>query len=177
MFVAALIVSFVALVPVSIRLADPLFTHPFHPEWPHDVLLVWPDHVEMRSFDDISEVSPRPKDAGYTFNISPERQTWVEHEVQRARSPLGNAAWAIRVRQLGPSRQWIQLELVGDGMSGMVYEAGPDGIVPLRSRLAGPGSAIVILGVNVLMCAGLWSVASLAVRRFRRGARQVHDAA
>ena len=74
--IVLLIMSFIGFFPVSVLLSDPLFTHPFtsgrYDDYP--VLLVWPDHVEIRWFHNISEVSPRPQDAGYTFNVPPERE-------------------------------------------------------------------------------------------------------
>ncbi len=153
-----LIASFICLFPISIRIADPFFTHPFQRSWPYryPILLVWPDHVEMRWVHDLSEVSPRPKGESYTFTVPPERQAWVESKVRNTASPSGNAAWVIHVRQLGAARQQIQLELLGDGITGMIYEARPDEIVPLRLRLAGPGGAFVMLGVQLLLLGGLW---------------------
>jgi hypothetical protein len=103
--IVLLVASFIGLFPISIRLADPLFTHPFRAGWQYEypVLLVWPDHVEMQWFHDISEVSPRPKDGGYMFNVAPERQTWVEKKVRSTPAPHGvDAGWIIHVKQLGP---------------------------------------------------------------------------
>jgi hypothetical protein len=157
--VVLLVASFIALFPLSIRLSDPLFTHSFRTGWQYEypVLLVWPDHVEMRWFHYISEVSPRSKDAGYTFNVAPERQAWVEKNVRSAPAPHGaDASWIIHVKQIGPSRQQIQLELLGDGITGIVYEAGPEKILPLRSRLIGPAGALVILAVNLFLWGGFW---------------------
>jgi hypothetical protein len=116
--VVALVTSFIAVFPLSIRLADPFFTFPFHKDWYHCVLLVWPGHVEARSFDDLAEVSPRPKDASYTFKVSPDRESWVKEQVRKLPSPNGNSSWTIRVKQHGASRQEIRLELVGDGIAG-----------------------------------------------------------
>lgn len=172
--IVALAVSFVAFFPISLRLADPLFTHPFardsHSEYP--VLLVWPDHVEIRRFHDVSEVSPRPKDAPYIFNIAPERQAWVEQQIHAMSRPNGvDAGWSIHVKQLGQSRQRIQLELLRDGINGLVYEAGPEKIMPLRSRLTGPAGAFIILGVHLLLWGGggclTWLVFGLA-KKYRR---------
>jgi hypothetical protein len=87
--VVALVASFAILFPVSVHIADPFFTHPFHKEWRHAVLLIWPDHVEARSFDHLSEVSPRAPNAGYTFNISPEARNMGE----RAGSEDAFAEW------------------------------------------------------------------------------------
>lgn len=92
-----LVISFIAAFPLSIRLADPFFTLPFHKDWYQCVLLVWPDHVKTRSFDDLAEVSPRPKDSSYSFNVAPDREAWVEEQVRRLPSPNGNASWAIHV--------------------------------------------------------------------------------
>jgi hypothetical protein len=156
-FIALLVTSFIGLFPLSIRLADPFFTYPFRTGWQYQypVLLVWPDHVEMRWFHDVSEVSPRLKAGGYTFNVAPERQSWVESKVRSTSWP-GDAGWIIHVKQLGPSRQQIQLELLGDGITGIIYEATPGAIVPLHSRLAGPAGAFVILVVHLLLWGGLW---------------------
>jgi hypothetical protein len=154
--IIALVASFIALFPLSFRLANPFFTYPFHKNWRHAVLLIWPDHVEARWFDDVSEVSPRPKDAPYTFNVEPEREAWVKQQVRMLPSPNGDASWTIRVKQLAASRQQIQFELLGDGVSGIIYDAGPDEIVPLRSRLGGPGGAFIILAVNLALWGSIW---------------------
>ncbi|HEY6306444.1 MAG TPA: hypothetical protein VI488_08330 [Candidatus Angelobacter sp.] len=155
-FIGALLLSFVGLLPGSALITDPLFTHPFDPRWQYGVLLVWPDHIELRWVHSIAEVSPRSKDASYTFNVEPERQKWVEEQVRHAPSRNTGAAWSIRVKQLGPDRQQIQLELWKDGFTGLVYEARPDQIVPLRTRHAGPGSALIILYVHLLVWGTIW---------------------
>ena len=152
----ALVASLMALFPVSVRLADPFFTFPFHNEWHHAVLLIWPDRVEARWFNDLAEISPRPKDALYTFNVAPEREAWVKEQVRRLPSPNGNASWTIHITQLGASRQEIRLELMGDGISGLIYEAQPGQIIPLRSRLSGPEGAFVILAANLILWGASW---------------------
>lgn len=155
--VVALIMSFVTCFPLSVRIADPVFTHQFRTGWQYPILLVWPDHVEMRWVRDVSEVSPRPKGPGsYTFNVEPQRQAWVESKVRNTPSPNGHAGWIIHVKQLGPSRQRIQLELLGDGITGIIYEARSEEIVPLRSRASGPAGALTILAVQLLVWGGPW---------------------
>ena len=170
----AMAASFVALFPVSWFLADLQFSHPFeeNPYFGSPVLLVWPDRVEIRQFHHVSEVSPRPKDAGYTFNVSPGRQAWVERQVRDAPAPQPTkAGWIIHVKQLGPARQRIQLELMGDGVKGIIYEARTDEIIPLRSRLTGPGGAFIALGFEMLMWAALWLLVwliRLMLKNFRK---------
>jgi hypothetical protein len=93
--VVALVTSFIAVFPLSIRLADPFFTFPFHKDWYHCVLLVWPGHVEARSFDDLAEVSPRPKDVSYTFNVSPDPESCEKSRRERR--------WTPRTRELDRS--------------------------------------------------------------------------
>jgi len=169
--VLALLATFVAAFPLSMRLADPFFTFPFHRDWYKCVLLIWPDHIEARSFADLSEVSPRPKDASYTFIIPPDREAWVREQVRKLPSPNGDASWAIHVKQLGVSRQEIRLELMGDGFAGLIYEAQPDKIIPLRSRAGGPAGAFVILAANLLLWGGTWFslwFLSRILRRLRR---------
>jgi hypothetical protein len=165
--VVLLVVTFIGLFPISARLADPLFTHPFRTGWQYNypVLLVWSDHVEMRWFHDISEVSPRPKDAGYTFYVAPERQAWVENRVRSTPAPNGgNAVWIIHIKQQGYSRQRVQLELLGDGINGIVYDAEPEKIVPLNSRLTGPAGAFMILAVHLFLWGGFWLLVRLILR-------------
>jgi hypothetical protein len=152
------------------RLGDPLFSYPFRTgrQYQYPVLLVWPDHIEMRWFHNVSEVSPIPKDAGYTFSIAPEQQEWVENAVRKTPSPNGNAAWIIHVKQIGPGRQQVQLELLGDGIVGMIYEARSDEIFPLRSRLAGPLSSLLILAVHLVLWGGSWLLIWLTSRLVRK---------
>jgi len=166
--IVALGASFIGVFPLSVRLADPFFTYPFHKDWHHAVLLIWPDHVEARSFNDVAEVSPRPKDAPYTFNVALEREAWVKEQVRRLPSPNGNASWTIHVKQLGAARQEIRLELMGDGISGLIYEAKPDEIIPLRSRLGGPAGAFVMLATNLVLWGAAWLFLWFVIRFISR---------
>ena len=169
-FRVLLIVAFIGLFPISIRVADPLFTHPFRTGWQYQypVLLVYADRVEMRWFRDLAEVSPRPKDASYTFSVPPERQRWVEQQVRDTRLPKGvDAGWVIKVKQIGPSKQQIELEVLGDGTTGLIYEAGPEAIVPIKSRLTGPEGSMIVLGVHLLLWGCFWLIAWLGLRLLR----------
>jgi hypothetical protein len=166
--IVAVVASFIAVFPLSARFADPFFTYPFHKDWYHAVLLIWPDHVEARSFNDVAEVSPRSKDAPYTFNVAPDREAWVKEQVRRLPSPNGRASWTIHVKQLGASRQEVRFELMGDGISGLIYEAQPDKIIPLRSRLGGPAGAFVILAANLASWGGVWLLLWSVSRTLRR---------
>ena len=165
-----LLTSFVALFPLSSRLADPLFTHPFLTGWQYEypVLLLWPDHVELRWFQNVSEVSPIPKGAGYTFRVPPERQTWVEHAIRSTASPNGSAAWVIQIQQIDSARRRIQLELLGDGITGIVYEAEEDKIIPLKSRLAGPAGAFAVLLVHLTLWGSICILARFCFRAWGR---------
>lgn len=169
-YVGLLIISFFALFPLSVWLADPLFTHPFPTgqQFQYPILLIWPAHVEIRLVTSIAEVSPRPANAGYTFIVPADRQAWVETEVRNTRAPRSDAAWDLRVDQLGGGRQRIRLELLGDGVNGIIYEARPDEIVPLASRLTGPFGAYTILAVHLLV----WGVCCFLVSTLRRVARR-----
>jgi len=173
--IVLLTVTFIGVFPIAVRLGDPLFTYPFRTggQYEYPVLLIWPDHVEMRWFHDISEVSPRPANAPYTFNVAPERQAWVENRVRRTPAPNGaDARWIIQVKHFGPSRQQIRLELMGNGITGLIYEVREDNIIPLRSRLAGPLSSLSILIVLLLLWGGFWLLVWLASRLVKRHLRQ-----
>lgn len=166
-FEILLTVAFLGLFPVSVRVADPLFNHPIRTGGEYPVLLVWHDHVEMRWFRDLAEISPRLKDAHYTFNVAPDRQRWVEQQVRSTPLPKGvDASWIIDVKQISPSKQRIKLEVLGDGIAGLIYEANPDSIVPLKSRRAGPLDSLIILAVHLLIWGAFWLLAWMAFRFF-----------
>jgi len=149
--------SFVALLPLSWRLADPLFSRPFDKTLVGDpVLLVCPDHVEILRLHDISGGEPHSRIAGCTFNVAPERQKWVETALRVLPTPIpSKASWRIRVKQVHEADQQIDLELLGDGISGLLYEVKRDEITPMKSRLTGPGGALYALAIDF----GLWTAA------------------
>jgi hypothetical protein len=145
------VVLCIALFPLSVRMADPLATRKWDPRFDTRVLLLWPDHIELRPVSTLSEVSPRPTDARYRFLIPPERLEWVRERLQ-ASPPNRNSGRMIEVRPRGSAKQEVQLEAIGDGYYGMVYEAGSERIVPLRTRLAGAGFVFIILAIYVSLC-------------------------
>ena len=156
------------LLPVSWRLSDPLLNRPFDPALPLHVLLVWPERVEIRRAEGLSEVSPRPVDATYQFMIPVDRRAWVESEVRRHPSPHPDAYWLLRVLEFGPDRQRLQLELFGDGIRGIVYEATDREIIPLHSRLTGAGFAYIVMKVNFWLWSALWVMIYIGIRVWRR---------
>jgi hypothetical protein len=167
--IGIVVISFLVFIPVSWRLADPLFSHPF-PKQPVElpVLLVWPDHVEIRMLRNLSEVSPIPKDAGYTLSIEPQRQAWVEAAVRATPTPRPDkSSWVIRITQIGAGRQRVDLELLGDGIYGMIYEARSNEIIPLRWRLTGPLGAVFVCMIDALLCVIVWFGYQFIRRRMR----------
>jgi hypothetical protein len=165
--IVALAISFVTLLPISWRLADPLFTHPFREDDLDPVLLACPDHVEIHRFHDLPNGSSAQLDAGCTFNIAPARQAWVENAVRALPAP-GKASWQIRVKQVSAADQQIGLELLGDGISGMIYEARQNQIVPLSTRLTGPGGAFYPLAINVILWGAGWLMTTFVFRVWRK---------
>jgi hypothetical protein len=145
----------IALFPLSVRIADPLATRQWDPRFDTKVLLLWPDHIELRPVSTLPEVSPRPSDAAYSFLIPPERLEWTRERLQ-AIPPNDNSGWMIQVRPRGSGKQEVRLEAIGDGYYGMIYEASSEGIVPLRTRLAGPDFVFVILAIYVCLCTVLF---------------------
>lgn len=157
----------IALFPLSVRIADPLATREWDPGFDTKVLLLWPDHIELRHVSTLAEVSPRATDASYSFVIPPERLAWVRERLQ-ATPPNQDSGWMIQVRARGSDRQEIRLEAIGDGYYGMIYEASSQRIVPLRTRLAGPGFVFVILSIYVLLCTILFFLGRYILRLTRR---------
>ena len=165
-FVVMLVASFLALLPASWRLADPFFTHPYSKQPFNDpVLLVCSNQVTIRWLGELSNDPVAAIAEGCTFNVSPEQQTSVERAVRAFTAPnLTKASWKIKVKQLGNSTQQIDLELVGDGIHGMIYEASRDRVVPLHSRGTGPLGAVFPLGINLSLWVFGWCLVWLARR-------------
>lgn len=152
--------SFPLLLTISVLLAGPAFSKPFDRGLPHFVLLVWPDHVEIRQVESISEVSPRAPDAGYVFSVPPEREAWVEEQVRKIPppSPDPESAWLVRVRQLAQDKQQIRLEAWWkNDFRGMIYEATPNEIVPLETTVGGIGDAVQLAGIDFALWYGAWT--------------------
>lgn len=170
-FGALLLLSFIGIFPLSIRIADPPATRKFDPSIDTRVLLLWPDHIELRPISDLNDVSPRPRNAAYTFLIPKDREAWVRDRLRIYPDHARDASWIISIKELGPRRQKIQLEILGDGFWGMVYEANAERVVPLGTRLAGPGFAFIIFVIHITCWGGFWLVV-FAFRRFLPASRR-----
>ena len=148
---AVFVLSLIALLPVSLHLAEPFFTHRYEPNYEVPVLLVFPERVEVRWVKDIAELVPLTRNPAYTFAIPSDRQQWVEEQLRRAPPPRPGSAWSLRVRQLGDDTQRIELEAYRDGFTGLIYDARKTSITPVAYRRAGPGAAFVYLMFDVLL--------------------------
>jgi hypothetical protein len=166
-FGALLLLSFIGIFPLSLRIADPLATRKFDPLINTRVLLLWPDHIELRPIGALNDFSPRPGNAAYTFLIPRDREVWVRDRLRSYPDHARDASWIIAVKELGPDRQRIQLEILGDGFWGMVYEANAARVIPLGTRLAGPLCGFVILGIHPA-CWGGFRLAVFLLRRLLR---------
>jgi hypothetical protein len=146
LFVGALIAVF----PLALRLANPFATLAYNPTIDARILLVWPDRIELQPIRDLANFSPRPANAMYSFMVSPERQAWVKEQLGAYPTPTRGTSWRLRVRPIEPGQQRIDLELLGDGIYGVEYEADQEMVIPLKTRLAGPGFAFIVFGLDVL---------------------------
>lgn len=167
--------SFIVMFPLALRLANPFATLAYNPAVDARILLLWPDRIELQPIRDLANFSPRPSNAEYTFLVPPERQAWVTEQLQAYSTPTRGTSWRMRVRPLEPGKQEIGLELLGDGIYGVVYEASKEKIVPLRTRLAGPGFAFIVLGIDVVGTVLVLLIVLLFRRflRLRRGSMNV----
>ena len=168
--------SLIVLFPLALRLANPFATLVYNPAIDARILLLWPDRVELQPIRDLANFSPRPPNAAYTFLVPPERQAWVTEQLRASSTPTRGTSWRMWIKPLEPGRQEIDLELLGDGIYGVVYEASSERIVPLRTRLAGPGFAFIVFGLDVVGSVLLLLIV-LLIRRFlrlRRGRGLAH---
>jgi hypothetical protein len=148
--VGLFVLSLIALFPLSVRLANPFATLAYNPAVEARILLLWPDRIELRPIADLANFSPRSDNAGYSFLLPTDRLTWVTERLQSYATPTAGTSWRLRVKPLASGRQEITLELLGDGFYGVVYEASEKQVVPLKTRLAGPGFAFIVFGIDVI---------------------------
>jgi len=161
-------ISFFLLFPLSWRIGGRFFTHPFDREFYDPVLLVCSDHVEALRWHEVVKRATPSMGEGCTFHVPPERQEWVMQSLAQLKSP-GDSSWTLRVKQLGGNRQWIDLELLGDGVAGMIYEVRDNEVTPLNSRRSGPLGAVYPLAINLLLWCALWlTVWGIRLRFTRR---------
>jgi hypothetical protein len=148
--------SFAGMLPLSVRIADPLFTKPFDARIPSPVLMIFSDRVEVRSDGKFSEISPRPKGSTYTFSVPPSQLAWVKEQLKRAPPPRAGSTWNLKIHQIENGKQRIEIEAQRDGIAGLIYDATPDEIVPVASRIAGPGAAFLFALIDTGLCCALW---------------------
>jgi hypothetical protein len=55
------VIALIGLFPLSIRIGEPIFNRPHDASHQVPVLLVFPEHIEVRWVGSLSEVSPLPK--------------------------------------------------------------------------------------------------------------------
>lgn len=169
---AVMAISFLALLPLSWRIGDPLFfTHPFDRTLFDPVLTICSDHVEVLKWHELANGHSLSAGEGCTFQVIQARQAWVERAVRQLQSPNPRkSAWIMQAKQLGGNRQRIDLELVGDGVAGMIYEVRDGSIVPLKSRLTGPLGAIFPIAINIAFWLAIWLVVWRVRSRYARPA-------
>jgi hypothetical protein len=62
----------------------------------------------------------------------------------------------------------FQLEILGNGFWGMVYEANVERVIPVGTRLAGFGFAFIVLGIHIACWGGFWLVVFAFPRLLRK---------
>jgi|SRR5579863_6254412 len=157
----------VGLFPLALRVARPFATFPWNPKIDARILLVWPNHIDLVPVNTMSTFSPRSANAGYTFLVPKERLAWVTEQLKKYPTPTRGTSWQMRIRSIGESRQEIELELLGDGIYGIEYDASDEKVVPLKTRLAGPGFVFIVAGIDVLGSGILLLILLFIVRLLR----------
>ena len=173
LYLFAMVASFFVLLPLSWRLADSLvFTRPFEDTSFDPVLLVCPDHVEVLRLREL--VGSGSTARGCTFQVSRSEQPRVERAIKQLQSPAPTKfSWTLKVQQLGQDHQRIDLALMGNGITGMIYDVRNERISPLHTRLTGPLGSIVPLGIEIVLWVAVWLTVWLVLRH-RRPSKAVH---
>ena len=87
------------------------------------------------------DVPPPP--AGASFLIALDQVERVERQLREHDTVHRDSAWVLRVKQISPDRQKLELFLSGDGFQGGVYEATANTATAQYRKVTGPGFAFV----------------------------------
>lgn len=154
----AFVASCSALVPVGIRIADPMTHRPVVdlPERPFPVVLVTGNTAHLLRLRDLRQIPEAP--AGSSYLIPSGMDKAIEKQLNEQLSKHVEGGWVLRVRRLTPERQHIEFFWMNDGYSGGAYEATSSSITPRYRMTTGPGFAFVFGGVALLINIALWSI-------------------
>ena len=165
----ALAISFFMLFPLALRLSDPLFTHAYERSSFDPVLLVCPDHLEILQLHEAGDSKGWANETGCTFQVAPSNPAHIEKSIHGVLSPTPRkSGWVVHVKQAHDGRQRIDLFLLGDGVAGMIYDVQDEQITPLRTRLTGPLSSLIVLVCNFILWSAAWFVAWCSFLVYRK---------
>jgi hypothetical protein len=116
-----------------------------------------------------------PPPAGASYLVPLDQVERIERELREHDTAQRDSAWVLRVKQMSPDRQRIELFRLGDGTSGGVYEATANTATAQYRKVAGPGFAFVFGPVAFALNTVLWGAGLWVFRRSRRAA-QLHAA-
>jgi len=137
---------FLIVLVIAYRVAETQSRMPYSQEPAFDktnvVLVLWPEHIELRQASDLSDLLPRPRNAAYSFLVPEEKRRWVEEQV-RDYGDSPEVGWYIDIRQIDADRQRIEVDRVGRHRMGLIYEATPNGVVLLQTRAHDPIFALL----------------------------------
>lgn len=156
--------SCAALVPVGMRVADPMTNVPLHElrgkPFPVVVLTGRTAHVEFLT-DSHPSVKLSP---GSSFLIPAGQEGAVEAQLNDQWTPGREGGWTLRVTRKDPQHQRIELYWVHDGYSGGGYDASDTAIIPHYYKSTGPGFGIICGVLALVFNAVLWCVGGISVR-------------
>lgn len=145
------------------RIADPM-THVRVDllDRPFPVVVMTGGVPRVQRIQDFRRVPMLPSGSSY---LIPEGQDDViQTQLNEHLPPHVDGGWVLRVRQLTPQRQHIELFWMNDGFSGGVYEATASSFLPRYRKMTGPGFAFVFGGIAYLINVVMWAVIALAIR-------------
>ena len=145
-------VSFVAMIPLAVRVADP---------WTHrpvqygssgrgfPVVVVDGDDARVEMVEDPWSVPAPP--AGASYLVPSGRVRSVGRSIRANEHARRDREWVLFVEDVSEGRQRVELFLLGDGYWGGAYEATATTVTPLYRKTTGPGfSLVVILAAHIL---------------------------
>jgi hypothetical protein len=147
----AFIGSCIAMIPPALHLTDSM-THVALDDavqTPFPVVVVNGDQARVVMTETPRDVPPPP--AGASFLIPLDQVERVERQLREQDTVHRDSPWVLRVKQISPDRQKIELFLSGDGFRGGVYEATANTVIAQYRKVTGPGFAFVFGPVAIAL--------------------------
>lgn len=154
-----------ALAPASFRIADPMTNRPLilSPDLGYPVLVLVDGKPQVIRLRNRTTLAVPP---GGSLLVPAGKESQIVEELKRI-DPRTDGGWALRVKQVAPNVQDIELFWMKDSYWGCGYRATPTTATLRYRKQTGPGFAMIAGMYAFLINAAAWAVVFFIWRAIR----------